>query len=174
MVPRGQSLPSPEHGARCRDSNYPDTETLRCRIACIDYVGMESQRARNIPYHGHKRIVQKGLPNRFPVSRDAVIQEEKNRGQSIIYCNRELQDTGRVMYPDWIRTGTSRSHVQAPCEAVWKKISGQTDGTGRPSRRFEGAKTLHLQVFCSALGRTRICDRLIRSQTVSKSDKLRC
>src|SRR5215218_1887045 len=57
-----------------------------------------------------------------------------------------------------------RSHVQTPCEAVSKKISGQTDGKGQPPRRFEGAKTLHLQVFPSALGRTRTCGLLIRSQ----------
>src|SRR5215218_928541 len=50
------------------------------------------------------------------------------------------------------------------CEAVWKKISGQTDGTDQPSRRFEEVKTLYLQVFCSALGRTRTCGLLIRSQ----------
>src|SRR5215216_7887357 len=52
------------------------------------------------------------------------------------------------------------------CEAVWKKISGQTDGTDQPSRRFEEVKTLYLQVFCSALGRTRTCGLLIRSQTL--------
>jgi hypothetical protein len=77
------------------------------QIACIDYVGMGSQRVRNIPYHGHKRIVQKGLskglPNHFLVSRDTVIQKVKNRGQSIICCNRQLQDTGRIMYPDWVK-----------------------------------------------------------------------
>jgi hypothetical protein len=52
------------------------------------------------------------------------------------------------------------------CERVSKKISGQMGGSGRPPSEFHGAKTLHLQVFCSALGRTRTCGLLIRSQTL--------
>ena len=45
----------------------------------------------------------KGLPNRFPVSRDAVIQEEKNKERSVTYCDRGPQDTGRMMYPDRVK-----------------------------------------------------------------------
>jgi hypothetical protein len=52
----------------------------------------------------------------------------------------------------------------AACETVWKKISGQMGGSGRPPSEFYEAKTLHLQVICSALGRTRTCGLLIRSQ----------
>jgi hypothetical protein len=44
-----------------------------------------------------------------------------------------LLTTGRVMYSNCVKPGISRSHLQAPCEAVRKKISGQTDGTGQPS-----------------------------------------
>ena len=101
------------------------------------------------------------------MSGDAVIQEEDNGQQSAIYCNRDLQDTGGVMYSG---VGQELEHLDRTyghlCEAVWKKISGQTEGTGRPSRRFESAKTLDLQEFCSALGRTRTCGLLIRSQTL--------
>jgi hypothetical protein len=50
------------------------------------------------------------------------------------------------------------------CETVSKKISGQMGGSGRSPSEFHEAKTPYLQVFCSALGRTRTCGLLIRSE----------
>jgi hypothetical protein len=47
------------------------------------------------------------------------------------------------------------------CETVPKTISGQTGGTGRSLNEFHKSKTLHLQVFRGALGRTRTCGLLI-------------
>jgi hypothetical protein len=42
--------------------------------------------------------------------------------------------------------GSLRVASVAPDEALWKEISGQTEGTGRPSGLFQEAKTLHLQM----------------------------
>jgi hypothetical protein len=68
------------------------------------------------------------------------------------------------MDPDWVKNWNIYFAPTGPlCEAVSIKKSGQADGTGWLSGRFEG-ETLHLQVFCSALGRTRTCGLLIRSQ----------
>src|SRR5215208_1431154 len=55
------------------------------------------------------------------------------------------------------------------CETVSKKISGQMGGSGRSPREFHDAKTQHLQVICSALGRTRTCGLLIRSEAFRAS-----
>ena len=55
----------------------------------------------------------------------------------------------------------------AACEAASKKISGQMGGSGRTLSEFYEAKTRHLQVFRSALGRTRTCDLLIRRPKVA-------
>jgi hypothetical protein len=57
-----------------------------------------------------------------------------------------------------------RSLRMAACETVSKEISGQMGGSGRSPREFREAKTPHLQVFRSALGRTRTCGLLIRSE----------
>ena len=73
------------------------------------------------------------------------------------------------VYPCDVPSVRTREDPIAPngaCETVSKKISGQMGGSGRSPRDFYGAKTLHLQVFRSALGRTRTCDLLIRSQRV--------
>jgi hypothetical protein len=51
------------------------------------------------------------------------------------------------------------------CETVSKKISGQMGGSGRSPNESHETKTRHLQVIRSALGRTRTCGLLIRSQT---------
>ena len=50
------------------------------------------------------------------------------------------------------------------CERVSKKISGQMGGSGRSPGVFHEAKTPYLQVIRSALGRTRTCGLLIRSE----------
>jgi hypothetical protein len=42
-----------------------------------------------------------------------VIREEKYIGRCVIHCDPGPQDTGRIMYPYGLRTGTSKSHVQA-------------------------------------------------------------
>ena len=68
-------------------------------------------------------------------------------------------------YPRDVPSVRIRGDPSAPngaCETVSKKISGQMGGSGRSASGFHGAKTPHLQVFRSALGRTRTCDLLIR------------
>src|SRR5918997_5395238 len=62
--------------------------------------------------------------------------------------------------------GEIRSPLAAACEPTSQKISGQMGGSGRSPSGFREAKTLYLQVFRSALGRTRTCCLLIRSQTL--------
>jgi hypothetical protein len=70
-------------------------------------------------------------------------------------------------YPRDVPSVRIRGDPIAPngvCETVSKKISGQMGGSGQSPRGFREAKTLHLQVFRSALGRTRTCGLLIRSE----------
>jgi hypothetical protein len=71
------------------------------------------------------------------------------------------------VYPGEVPNVRIRGDQIAPngaCERVSKKISGQMGGLGRTPSGFHGGKTPHLQVFCSALGRTRTCGLLIRSK----------
>ena len=73
-----------------------------------------------------------------------------------------------IVYPCDVPSAQIQGEQVAPngaCETVSKKISGQMGGSGRSLSGFHEAKTLHLQVFRSALGRTRTCDLLIRRET---------
>ena len=56
---------------------------------------------------------------------------------------------------------------------ISKKISGQMGGSDRSPRGLHEAKTRHLQVIRSALGRTRTCGLLIRSKAFRASVKSR-
>ncbi len=69
-----------------------------------------------------------------------------------------------MTYQYWVKTGTSGSGSQTSRKAVAKKISGQIGGMHLALPRYIGAKKQYLQVFCSALGRTRTCGLLIRSE----------
>ena len=63
-----------------------------------------------------------------------------------------------------VRTQGDQVAPDGACETVSKKSSGQMGGSRRSPRAFHETKTPHLQVFRSALGRTRTCGLLIRSQ----------
>ena len=71
------------------------------------------------------------------------------------------------VYPCYVPSVPIQGDLIAPngtCETVSKKLSGQMGGSVRSTSDFHEAKTLHLQVFRSALGRTRTCGLLIRSK----------
>jgi len=76
------------------------------------------------------------------------------------------------VYPCDVPSVRIRGDPIAPdgaCERVSKKISGQMGGSGRSPSGFHESKTLYLQVFRSALGRTRTCGLLIRSEAFRAS-----